>query len=254
MKVRITIIVMLSVAVITTALGKQPLVQVYPSGDSVPENLLRIELRFSAPLWPALRIDQVKLVDLKGVEVKDAFFDLPLPTSDGKKALILLHPGRVKTGVGANIALGRALHDGDSVTLVVNHPALANPFRKHWHVTAFDGESPQPARWTFEPPQSGTRSPLVLHLTKPISSSSEDLIAIRDPNGRQLAGDTCLKYGETEWLFVPTRRWHPGNYAVVVHPDLEDCAGNRSCAPYEANGASRLNDREEAVLPFEISK
>jgi hypothetical protein len=254
MKVPPATILLLIVAAAITAPGAQTLVQIYPSGAAVPENLLRIELRFSTPLRPPLRIDQVKLVDLNGSEIKDAFLDLPLPSPDGKRVTILFHPGRVKSGVGPNLALGRALHVGDTITLVIYHRSLAKPIRKTWHVTAFDAKSPEPVHWTFEPPDSGSRFPLVLHLDKPISSSAEALIAIRDPDGDRLAGDARLENDETMWRFVPARPWRAGNYAVVTHPDLEDLAGNRPCGPFEVASASPVREEQGTVQPFEVSK
>lgn len=224
---------------------------VYPSGPSVPENLFRIELRFSAALRTPLSIDHIKLTDVNGLEIEHPFLDLPLPSPDGGRVTILLHPGRVKSGVRANLALGRALHAGSVVTLVVDDPALAQPVRKTWEVTAFDAESPQPAQWTFEPPRRGSRDPIVVHLDAPISSSAEALIAVRGPDGRRLAGTIRLEGGETVWRFVPARPWRAGTYAVVTHPDLEDPAGNRPCAPFEVIGASRVRCEGETAQPFE---
>jgi len=235
-----------------TASGVGPVVLVYPSGPVVPENLLRIELRFSSPLRPPLTIDQVKLMDGNGREIKDPFLDLPLPSRDDNSVTILFHPGRVKSGVGANLALGRALRAGTTVTLVVDHPAFMRPVRKSWQVTAFDGKPPHPDRWTFALPQRGSRSDLVLHLDKPISSTAERLIAIRGPDGNRLEGVACLESGETIWRFTPSSPWQVGSYAVVTHPDLEDLAGNRPCAPFEAVGESQVRDDAGTVEKFEL--
>jgi len=65
-----------------------------------------------------------------GLEMKEPFLDLPLPSRDEKSVTILFHPGRVKSVSGANLTLGRALVAGTTVTLVVNHPALAKPVCK----------------------------------------------------------------------------------------------------------------------------
>jgi hypothetical protein len=244
----------LLIAASTAAIIAKPSVFVYPSGPAVPENLLRIELRFSLPLQSPLTLDQIKLSDADGIEIKEAFLDLPLPSRDGKSVTILFHPGRVKSGVGANPALRRALHAGTTVTLLINHPALASPVRKSWQLTAFDDKSPQPSHWTFEMPQRGSRSELVLQLDKPISSSAEQLIAIRGPDGSRLAGEAHLENGETTWRFTPARSWRAGNYAVVTHPDLEDSAGNRPCAPFEIADASRVRDEEGTIRTFQLSK
>jgi hypothetical protein len=247
-------IVTLLIAGATTLLGAAPSALVYPSGPTVPENLLRVEVCFSAPIWPPLRMDDVKLTDAAGLEIKDPFLDLALPDSDGKSVIILFHPARVKTGVGANLALGRALHAGATITLTIQHPALKELVQKSWQVTRFDAQSPRPDLWTFERPQLGTRSPLVLHLDKPISRSAERLIAIRKTDGNRLAGEGHLENGETVWRFVPGRPWQSGNYAVVTHPDLEDAAGNRPSATFETGVASLIYDRAGTVQPFQLEK
>jgi hypothetical protein len=228
-----------------------PAVLVHPSGSTVPENLLHVELRFSAPLQTSLRIEHIKLLDGHGLEIPHPFLDVLLPSADAKRVTILLHPGRVKSGVRANVAMGRALQAGSVVTLLVDDPALAQPIRKTWAVTVFDAKAPQPAHWTFTSPRRGSREPIVLRLDAPISSSTESLIAIRGPDGQRVAGVIHLGDGETVWRFVPARPWRGGMHAVVTHQDLEDPAGNRPCGPFEAIAASRVRCDQGTVHPFE---
>lgn len=212
---------------------------VTPSGDSVPENLLRIELHFARPLRHALAMDRVRLVDASGATIPDAFLDLPLPGDDGRSVTLLLHPGRVKTGVGANLALGRALRAGEDVALVVDDPQLPHPLRQRWHVMpaleagVFDGA------WRVDAPRAGTRGPVRVTLATALTASSAALIAVRDPQGGRLAGAVSLRDGETVWEFRPVTAWRAGRYAIVVHPRLEDVAGNRPCAPFEARDLAR---------------
>jgi hypothetical protein len=249
-----TIAASLLFAAAAAAFGASPSVVIYPSGLTVPENLLRIELRFSLALPAPLSIDHVKLFDAGGREIESAFLDASLPSADLRRVTILLHPARVKSGVGANLLFGRALHVGSVVTLVVDHPALAKPVRKTWRVAAFDAEPPQPTRWTFEPPRRGSRSPIVIQLDAPICSSAEALIAIRGPDGRRLDGTARLEDGETVWRFLPSRPWRAGSHAVVTHQDIEDPAGNRPCAPFELIDASRVRCEEGTAQPFEVVK
>ena len=241
-----------ALALAAATVGADPRVEIYPSGTSVPENLLRIELRFSTPLHPPLTTRNLTLLDANGIEINDAFLDLVLPSSDDKRVTVLFHPGRVKTGIGANLALGRALHTGARVTLVIQHPALAKPVYKTWRVTPFDSQSPQPARWTFALPHLGSRAPLVVHLDKPISSTAEEKIAIRAPDGERLAGNGRLESGETVWRFTPLRPWQPGSYSLVTHPDLEDLAGNRPCSPFEVKTTEAVSNDSGTVQRFDI--
>lgn len=209
---------------------------VTPSGATVPENLLRIELHPSRPLRHPLAMDHVRLVDDLGKAIDGAFLDLPLPSADGRTVTLLLHPGRVKSGVGANLALGRALHAGDDVTLVVDDPQFAAPLRHRWHVTA--AAALKPGRWHADAPRAGTRAPLRLVLDAPLDASSARLIALRGPDGDRVDGSPTLIAGEQAWRFRPGRPWRAGHYEVVVHPLLEDVAGNRACTPFEAAGLS----------------
>jgi hypothetical protein len=218
----------------------KPTASVYPSGPSVPENLLRIELRFSAPLASPVGIDHIKLLGSDGREIERAFLDLPLPSADGKRETLLMAPVRVKSGLSENLALGRALHVGSTVTLVVDAPELAGPIRRTWRVTGFDVDPPQPGLWTLDLPTRGTRQALLVHLHAPLSSTAEAFIAIRGPNGHRVAGVGRLADGETLWQFTPTAVWEVGRYAVVTHPELEDPAGNRPCGLFEALAASRV--------------
>lgn len=230
----------------------RPTVQIYPSGGSVPANLLRIELRFSAPLHAPLAVEHVKLLDGEGRQIEDAFLDLPLPSADRRRTTLLLHPGRVKSGVAANVAMGQALVAGSTATLLVDDPQLARPARKTWVVGAVADSPPQPSRWTFDRPRAGSRSPIVVRLDRPISSTAESLIAIRAPDGSRVPGSAALLTGETAWRFVPTRPWRAGLHALVTHPNLEDAAGNRACARFEAILASRIACTEGTVTPFGV--
>ena len=240
-----------ALAVARAAAASSP--DVTPSGDSVPENLLRIELHFARPLAHALAMERVRLVDARGATIPGALLDLALPGDDGRSVTLLLHPGRVKTGVGANVALGRALHAGEDVTLVVDDPQLPRVLRKRWHVTAgveagvFDGG------WRLDAPRAGSRAPVRVTLATAVTASGASLIAVRDPRGRRLAGVASLRDGETTWEFRPATAWRAGRYAVVVHPRLEDVAGNRPCAPFEAVGLADVDCRPEAPA-FDVGR
>jgi hypothetical protein len=230
-----------------------PSADVTPSGPTIPENLLRIELQLSAPLVSPLNMSYVHLVDESGRRVEDAFLDLALPTADGMRVTLLLHPARVKAGVGANIALGRALLPGTTVTLAINDPALARPVAKVWRVEPYDSAPPRPALWRLDLPRTGGRAPLVVRLDASMSSSAVGLIAVRAPNGRRLSGTARLVDAETVWRFVPEVPWIAGRYALVTHPDLEDAAGNRACSPFEAIEASRARCDQETTHTFVIA-
>ncbi len=72
---------------------------VYPAGDVIPENLLRMYVQFSGPMGQQGGLDHVVLLDARGREMPDAL--LPLDTElwngDRTRFTLLFDPGRVKT-------------------------------------------------------------------------------------------------------------------------------------------------------------
>ena len=225
---------------------------VSPSGRSVPANLLRIELRFDQPL-PALPSRHIVLRGADGAPIDSALLDLALAGKDERSLVVLMHPGRVKQGLGAQQALGRALHEGDQVSITVDDPRLAQPLRHAWRVGPAIYERIDPAGWSLQAPPAGGRAPLVLKLPAPLNASAAELIAVAAPGERRIAGRAAWHTGETEWRFIPASPWRAGAYRVRLHPDLEDPAGNRLCAAFEERRQSTRDCTEGAAIGFHIA-
>ncbi|WP_295990398.1 hypothetical protein [Rugamonas sp.] len=226
--------------------------QLTPSGPTVPENLLRIELRLDAPARAPLDPRFVKLYDESGHVIDDAFLDLALPDRDGRTIALLLHPGRIKTGVGPNLALGPALRQGQLVRLAITDPGLGQPVYKQWRVTAAVRQAIAPADWKLEvPPARGLR-PLTVAMAAPLSASSEQLIAVGTADGARLPGRVQLFSGESHWRFTPASPWTPGRYFLRIHPSIEDPAGNRLCSAFEQAGQSQRACDDEVTIAFSI--
>ena len=213
-------------------------VVVYPVAATIPENLLRIELRFSKPVTAHLNASAVTLVDEHGQVVPDAFLDLALPDGNDSELTILMHPGRVKSGVGANVRMGRALHAGDTVTLIVADPAIGAPTRRTWRIVPAQARVLDPARWVLRAPLAGTRDPVIVEPDTTFGLVAESRIAVRAPDGSRLSGHATLEEKSGAWHFVPEVPWTAGQYALLTHPDLEDVSGNRSCEPFEGKQSS----------------
>ncbi|TFW27640.1 hypothetical protein E4L98_06570, partial [Duganella callida] len=149
-----------SAALLALATGAAWGASVTPSGPDVAENLLRIELHLERPLAAPLDMAHVTLLDSAGAPIPEAFLDLPLSDRDGKTLTLLLHPGRIKRGVGPNLALGPALHNGQSVTLRIDDPQLGRPLEQRWRVTAAVRQPIDPRQWAVLPAAPGSRQPL----------------------------------------------------------------------------------------------
>ena len=95
---------------------------VYPSGDLLPENVLRFYVHFSEPMTPHLASDFVTLRDASGVADRAAFmkFKQELWNADRTRLTVLIDPGRIKRSVATNLDLGPALLEGERYSLTVD--------------------------------------------------------------------------------------------------------------------------------------
>lgn len=223
-----------------------------PSGATVPENLLRVVVHLSAPLTTPLDMRHVALLDGDGAVIPDAFLDLPLASRDGAELTLLLHPGRIKTGVGPNVALGPALRAGQTVRLRIDDPQLGAPLEKRWQVRPALRQPIAPQAWTLHGVRRGSRAPLRVSLPQALDSSAAALLALQGPDGRRLAGTARMAAGEREWRFTPAQPWRPGRYMLRVHPKLEDPQGNRLCSAFEQAAQSAQQCDEEGRRAFII--
>lgn len=241
-----------AVAVLVGGLACQAAaVEIHPAGPTVPENLLRIELRYGSPQPLPFDLGRVKLLNAAGVELEHALLDLALPSADARRITVLLDPGRVKRGAGPNVDAGRALKAGDAVRLwVAPDRAGQAPTVRHWRVSPAVSQRLAPSTWRLVAPQVGTRDVLVVDLGGPISAFGDALIAVVDAAGRPVRGQRRLVQGDAVWRFTPSRPWGSGLHGLRVHPDLEDPAGNRRCAAFEEPNQSAVRCDEGGRIDF----
>ena len=222
-------------------------VLVQPSGPQVPANLLRISLRFDAgvagPVLPRLA-----LLRADGTPVFEPFLAQELWSPDGRTLTVLLHPGRVKTGLQAREALGPVLLEGEQVALTLD----ARPIRQ-WQVVAADEAGPAPSTWTLSPVRGGSRQALAVTLDAPVDGQDAGYLAIADARGERVAGRARLANGERRWIFTPDAAWRPGAYRLVVRGTLEDPSGNRPGSRFETAVDEPAGAAVDAVVPFVVS-
>jgi len=103
----------------TTEPAAAGVVLVQPSGPEVPANLLRISIRFATQVEGPL-LPRITLLRADGREIPEPFLDQELWSPDGTVLTVLMHPGRVKTGLNAREQMGPILSVGDEVSLALD--------------------------------------------------------------------------------------------------------------------------------------
>ena len=225
-------------------------VEVYPTVDVVPENLLRLYIYFSAPMGLRGGLDHIHLLDADGQELADAFLplDVALWNDDRTRYTLLFDPGRVKRGILPHEEVGQPLIDGRAYTLVVdsdwrdtNGRPLVESFRRRFNVGPSEHRAIDPTEWRISPPTTGTLDPVVVSLSRPLDYALlQRSVVITTTADEVLDGVVTIGAAETEWVFTPHATWETATYHVVALPVLEDPAGNRVGRPFETASSDSL--------------
>jgi hypothetical protein len=230
------------------------LVAVYPSTDTVPENLLKMYFRFSKPMREGEGLQYIVLLDEKNDTLDGTFLDLQ-PELWNKERTILtlwLDPGRIKRDLVPNQQLGNPLKKGRKYTLIVLKQwrdteglELDNQFTKTFSVGERDDALPQPKSWELVIPKSATASPLLINLPEPLDYFLlEETILIKDQENKTVAGSLQIKKNETGIEFIPSQPWKAGNYKLIVASYLEDLSGNNLTRPFDRDITRQAEKKE----------
>jgi hypothetical protein len=219
--------------------------KVTPSGDRVPENLLKFYLHFSQPMSRGEVYDRVRLlkddghpVDLPFLRVAEELWD---PT--GTRLTLLIDPGRIKRGLKPREENGPVLEAGRAYTLVIDPgwpdaegDPLRAEFRKRFRAEAADETQPDPKTWKIARAAASTREPLTLTFPEALDGALiESGLTLIDAGGDLVDGRVEVGANETLWKFTPEKPWLAGDYQLVIDADLEDLAGNSILRPFEVD-------------------
>ena len=218
-----------------------------PSASQVPANLLRLSIEFATRIEGPV-LPRIALLRPDGKPLAQPFLEQELWSPSGRILTVLMHPGRVKTGLNARDALGPILVDGDEVTLTLDGRPI-----QHWRVGPVDTNGPVASAWRLSPVHAASRQPLVVTLDDPIDGRDADYLAIADPRGRRVNGRALLKDGESIWTFTPHMPWRAGKYRLVARGTLEDSAGNRLNGRFETPADAPAIAAADAALVFTVA-
>jgi len=238
-------------------------VQIFPSGDALPENVLRFYIHFSTPMAPGAAFDHIKLRDASGQADEAAFmrFKQELWNEDRTRLTVLFDPGRIKREVATNRALGPALLEGGDYTLEIEDgwasadgATVLPKFTKQISVVAPLRELPDLAQWTINAPCGGSREPLRVQFDRPFDRHllTKDL-HVADNTGRRIAGDIQVGKDERSWSFIPRQAWNGGAVELIVSADLEGVAGNNFRDLLDHVGTEATKPLSEVRQPVQLS-
>ncbi len=216
---------------------------VTPTPDTLPLNLLKFYIHFSAPMSRGSVYEHIALRDVDGKRVADPFLELPqeLWNPEMTRLTVLLDPGRIKRGLLPNKLVGAVLAEGKQYVFTIDRTLkdasgqlLERRFQKTFRAGPPDYTQPAPKRWRLDHPAKGTRDPLRVSFTKALDHAlASRLLTVRRQSGHPVPGQVSLKRGDTVWEFRPDHLWVGEAHHLHVDHRLEDLAGNSIERPFE---------------------
>jgi hypothetical protein len=211
-------------------------VEVHPTGGTVPRNLLWFYVSFSAPMREGCAAQHVGLFDGSGTEMIGALLATEHELWDGhrRRLTVLLDPARIKRGLVGHLKANYPLREGEAFTLVIDtgfHDAHGTPLRtryeRRYEVGADQGGRVDPNRWDLSVPPAHTHDPLDVGFDRALDFGLLGrCLHVKGPDGGRVEGSPEVGHGERSWRLRPATPWAPGPYRLVVNPILEDVAGN----------------------------
>ena len=217
--------------------------RIFPSSDSLPENLLRFYVHFSNAMQRGRVEAEISLFGPDGGPAPDTLYRAPVELWDSsmRHLTILLDPGRLKRGVGPNRELGPPLKPGQVYTLAVgagmtgrSGAKLPETVYKRFRVTDAVRDPIAVEQWTVVPPETNSHRPLVITFPRPLDwALLSHTIAVASAYEPSMDGEMAIDQCERRWSFTPAAPWAAGRYQVLVASSLEDVCGNTIVAAFD---------------------
>ncbi|QKJ29183.1 hypothetical protein HQ865_05255 [Mucilaginibacter mali] len=246
------------------AKGALPVVAaVYPEADTVPENLLKIYIRFSHPMRTGMVLDYVYLLDKNRDTMKRVFLNLQPELWDklSRTVTLWLDPGRIKRDLVLNRQLGNPLKKMQSYQLVISGDwkderglPLGRDYIKRFTVAERDSVIPDISKWQLTSPKAGSKDVLKITTGEPLDHFLlYDSAYIIDDHGAELQGDVSVGAKDKVWLFAPKGEWDTGRYRLKVYSRLEDLAGNNLNRVFDRDiRKDKQQNKDYFVREFEV--
>ena len=229
------------------------LINIYPTTDTLPENLLKIHLEFSEPMSELHSSNYVNLLNEKGDTLNHIFLKLDpeLWNYDHTLLTLWLEPGRIKKSLLPNVFDGIPIEEGKHYTIAISGKwksakgvPLREPVYKQFYVSSRDENMPKISEWILDLPDNSLKKPLKISFNEVLDYTSIlNSIIIRKPDGTEINGDYNILSGEVGIEFISDQEWSPGEYIIHVDGSVEDLA---------ANNLNRLFDRDLEVDSTQI--
>lgn len=243
---------------------KTTVYDIYPRQDTLPENLLKIYIRFTQPMQEGVSAEHVVLIKDGRDTLKNVFLDLQpeLWNHDGTMLTLWLDPGRIKRDLQPNLQLGAPLQAGGRYQIFIKPGwqdylgiESTGTFQKDFVTVARDSISPDPEKWTFHIPRANSTHPLRVQLEESLDYSLlQSALRVIGPDGQEVPGAIQIRADESIWQFLPFSPWTKGQHKIEIESRLEDLAGNNLNRLFDTDltKPAKANQQDVHQLSFPV--
>jgi hypothetical protein len=237
---------------------------IHPTANTVPRNLLRMYVTFSGPMSEGCAADHVRVVDEGANPIAGALLPAAYELWDaGRHRLtVLLDPARIKRGLVPHREAGYPLRRNAPFRILVDvgfrdasGMALRAPAERRYDVGDDERRRVEPEAWTLTVPPSDSVAPLEVAFDKPLDHGLlARCLHVVGPDGDRVDGARDAGPEERSWRFAPSAPWGSGTHMLVVDPALEDLAGNSVSRVFDRDLTRPADEPREAravTLPFD---
>ncbi|GAB5473558.1 MAG: hypothetical protein Mars2KO_16570 [Maribacter sp.] len=233
---------------------------IYPQVDTVPENLLKVYLKFNRPMQRLENaLDHITVTDATDGTVVQPFLRLEseLWNAEGTLLTLWLDPGRIKTDLIPNRELGLPLESGKRYRLEIDSGwksqdgmALQQRYSKTWVVGQRDDQRPALRNWTLEWKEATGKAPLTIDFGEPMDAFlGVETLQFFDDVGRINGKLEFVGQQQQQLRFTPEREWQGPEIKIQVENRLEDLSGNNLARLFDrpiAEGAEAEPDTSKS--------
>ncbi len=236
---------------------------IYPTGEFLPENLLRFYIYFNNPMEKGYANTFIQLTNAKGDVDSNAFMEFKdeLWSANGKRLTLLFDPGRIKQGVSTHSELGPPLLEGNNYKLTISaswqdvygQKLSENTIKKIEAVHAYRDKINH-NDWTILEPEANSKLPLEIHFDRMMDHALiRSMIRISKKDETSVCGFWDFSDHEHSAYFIPEENWVTGDYIITIDRNLEDITGNNLHGLMDTFGKEKTQKSiSDLKIPFNI--
>ncbi|MEM7382658.1 MAG: hypothetical protein AAF361_15930, partial [Bacteroidota bacterium] len=172
---------------------------IYPTRDTLPENLLKMYVVFSEPMQQVGNaLDFIRVFDETEQQEVQVFLELEseLWNAEHDRLTLWLDPGRIKTDLIPNKEQGLPVKQGHNYRIEIDQAwrsakgiALKESYSKEFYVDRRDVLKPDPKAWEILTPASGSKQELTLRFGESLDGIlTKESVAVYSDAGDRVQG------------------------------------------------------------------